>query len=260
MVDNQQDETGNRSQSNEQANNRANSQDETSNAERADQPSASQHNSENMKDKKRFVERVINMLEDTENLSLKVEGEDTTEPVPIQDPPWTLQQFFNGEIDLETELLTRFNAMPVMSSIRFRGLGNRSTRGVATLATQDGAAQVIFDADKATGIVQVSFTFASMLTLRFVLRNLVDRKRWIDLMRRSEGGLAFLWGPTRWEDDYVICAARRYYTNFYAFSPSGYEAAARFTPAVTKQLVDWLEGYWTDEDNQPDDTTPMLTW
>lgn len=255
MPENQQDQTDTAAQSN-QHNDDQRQEHTGGQPENQDQPA--QGSAETLKDKKHYVERVIQVLEESEAHAIKP-TDDALEPVPIDDPPWTLQQFFNGEIDLESELSTRFSSMPVMSSIRFRGLGTRSTRGVAALATQDGAAQVTFDADKSSRVVQVSFTFGSMLTLRFVLRDLVDRQRWLELMRRSEGGLAFLWGTARWENDYVICVSRRYYTNFYAFSPNGFEAAARFTPAVTKQLIDWLETYWS-EDDQHDDTSPLLTW
>lgn len=176
-------------------------------------------------------------------------------------PPWTLQQFFNGEIDLDIELSKRFPNVPVMSTIHFRGLGTRNGRGVATLSTGDGSASVVFDADAATRIVQVSFTFGSMLTLRFTLDELsdMDRSRWVELMRREQGGLAFLWGPARWQHDYVICIARKYFTNFFAFSPHNFEAAMRMTPDVTKKLLNWLEEFWKAP--PPDQEPPkLLTW
>ena len=178
-------------------------------------------------------------------------------------PPWTLEQFFEGEIDLIKELATRFQNMPVMSAIKFRTLGKREERGVATMTVQDGAATVVIDADSRSHVIQVSFTFGSMLTLRFTLDNLTsyNRERWLELMRRKEGGLAFLWGPSRWEDDYLICIARKNFTNLYAFSPSHFDAAIRMTPEVTKQFLDWLEKFWVedkkeDENQQP----PLLTW
>jgi hypothetical protein len=212
-----------------------------------------------LKDKRKFVEKAIKVLEQSE--AMEIRPADAAERLaPPAEPPWTLQQFFNGEIDLEVELATRFSSMPVMSVIKFRTLGTRTGRGVTTLLTQDGAAQIIIDLDKQTRVMQVSFTFGSMLTLRFVLRDLVDRTRWLELMRRKEGGLAFLWGPTRWENDYTICISRKYYTNFFAFSPNGFEAAARFTPAITQKLLDWIEKHWADDDD-PDEAPPqMLTW
>ncbi len=185
-----------------------------------------------------------------------------TAAAPTPDtPPWTLQQFFNGEIDLDVELSKRFVNTPVMSTIGFRSLGTKTGRSVATLATQDGAATLVFDVDAASREVQLSFTFGSMLTLRFGMDNLsdMDRGRWLELMRREQGGLAFLWGAERWEHDYLICIARKYFTNLYAFSPYNFEAAICMTQEVTKKLLNWLEEFWTSE---PSDEEPpkLLTW
>jgi hypothetical protein len=66
-------------------------------------------------------------------------------------------------------------------------------------------------------------------------------------MQRESGGLAFLWSQARWDHNYVICNVRQYYTNFYAFSPRGFEAAARLTAPVTKKMLDWLAGAWKPE-------------
>jgi hypothetical protein len=175
--------------------------------------------------------------------------------------PWTLQQFFNGEIDLERELAARFPNVPLMSTIRFRSLGAKSKRGIATLATQDGTASTLVEADAASRAVQLSFSFGSMLTLRFRLDNLsdVDRSRWLELMRRDQGGLAFLWGQSRWEHDYVICVVHKHFTNLYAFSNREFEAAIRLTPDVTRQLLDWLESNWKPEEAS-DGTPKLLTW
>jgi hypothetical protein len=176
--------------------------------------------------------------------------------------PWTLQQFFNGDIDLDAELAKRFPTMPMMSMVKFRTLGSTSGRRVATLSSQDGSASLTFDGDMTTKVVQMSFTLGSMLTLRFTMNDLseLDRARWLELMRREEGGLAFLWGQARWANDYVICIARKYFTNFYAFSPHNFEAAVRFTPSVVNQLLDWLEEIWTSGP-PPEETPPtLLTW
>lgn len=177
--------------------------------------------------------------------------------------PWTLQQFFDGEIDLDKELSKRFPTIPPMTTIKFRTLGSRSGRKVATLSTQDGNASVIIDADVDTKIIQMSFSYGSMLTLRFSLNNLndSDRSRWLELMRREQGGLAFLWGPARWNEDYLICIARKYSTNIYAFSPRNFESAIRMTASVTTELLNWLEEVWTAEpEKKDDDDTPLLTW
>lgn len=177
--------------------------------------------------------------------------------------PWTLQQFFNGEIDLDAELARRFPNTPLMSVVSFRSNpAARQKRGVATLSTQDNAATVTVDADAETRIVQFSFSYGSMLTLRFRLDELsdMDRTRWLELMRRDSGGLAFLWGQARWEKDYMVCVSRKYFTNIYAFSPANFEAAARLTPDVARQLLNWLENYWKQP--PPSDEPPKLltTW
>jgi hypothetical protein len=101
-----------------------------------------------------------------------------------------------------------------------------------------------------------------MLTLRFTMRDLsdMDRSRWLRLMRRKEGGLTFLWGPTRWEQDYVICISRKFFTNIYTFSPSGYESSIRLSPEVTAQLLEWLEKYWQTEDEDKQEPPVLLTW
>ncbi len=187
------------------------------------------------------------------------------ELLPIRRPeqtPWTLQQFFDGQIDLDVELAKRFPSIPTMASIRFRTLGAESSRRVALLATQDGSATVTVDADQKTKVVQLSFTFGSMLTLRFVLDTLndVDRARWLELMRREQGGMAFLWGPRRWEDEYLICVSRNAFTTMYAFSPHNFEAAVRLTPTVTDKYLDWLEENWQETPDEDDDDGPLLTW
>lgn len=184
--------------------------------------------------------------------------------LPIRRPektPWTLQQFFDGEIDLDVELAKRFPSMPIMSRIDFRTLGAESGRRVALLSTQDGGATLTVDADQNSKVIQLSFTFGSMLTLRFVLDHLndVDRTRWLELMRRDEGGLAFLWGPSRWQEEYLICISRRSFTSIYAFSPNNFEAAVRLTPTVTEKYLNWLEEIWKAEPDEDDDS-PLLTW
>jgi hypothetical protein len=215
-------------------------------------------------EKREIIEKVVKVLQPPPEADSLAITETTSDLRPAQvEPPWTLQQFFDGEIDLDAELSTRFQNMPMMTNIKFRDLGTHTNRGVATVATSDGSAQVVFDADKTTKVVQLSFTFGSMLTLRFTMRELsdMDRNRWLELMRRQEGGLAFLWGPSRWEEDYLICISRRYFTNLYAFSPNGFEAALRMTPDVIDKLLGWLEGYWhTDDDDKDDDEPQMLTW
>lgn len=192
----------------------------------------------------------------------------TTMPsVPASAPtpdstPWPLQQFFSGDIDLDVELSQRFDNMPVMSRVGFREMGEKTKRGVATLYNQDSSSQVIIDIDSATNMMQIAFTYGAMLTLRFRLTELgdLDRTRWLELMKREKGGLAFLWGPARWERDYLICVSRHYLTNLYAFSPNGFEAGIRMTPDAAKQVLKWIEGYWKAKPKATTEATPLLTW
>ncbi len=167
---------------------------------------------------------------------------------PLGGVPWTLEQFFKNEIDLDSELINRFPNMPLMTEFKTRRMKASAPRGVANLASQDGSAMVVVDASAETRVVQFSYTFGSMLTLRFVLDTLNDmeRRRWLDLMhRKSSGyGIAFLWGQARWQHDYVMTIRRSQYTTLLAYSPRNHEAAVRMSPGVTRSLVQWLEGYW----------------
>jgi hypothetical protein len=180
---------------------------------------------------------------------------------PVE-PPWALQQFFNGQIDLDVELSKRYPAMPMLSIMQKRPLGEHPARRVCTLSVQDGAAALNLDADLNTRVVHFSFTLSGMLTLRFTFDTLsdADRRRWLELMRREEGGLAFLWGRQRWESDYLICISRRHHTSLYAFSPAGFDAGVRLTAQITRQMVDWLEEVWTQTSAQEDPPSPLLTW
>lgn len=223
---------------------------------------AEKENSENTEELRAIVpkERPIPKVIDSESVTQRPPTALTGTP---DEAPWTLQQFFSGSIDLDVELSKRFPAMPMLSLIKFRTLGSESGRRVATLSTQDGAAALVFDADLKTKVVQLSFTLGSMLTLKFQLSELnnSDRTYWLDLMRRDGGGLAFLWGQARWSNDYIICIARKYFTNLYAFSTNNFDAAVRLTPTVTKQLLDWLEEIWkVEKDAGDDETPPLLTW
>ena len=60
----------------------------------------------------------------------KPENDSVPSEIISSNPPWTLQQFFNGEIDLDVELVKRFPSMPLMSTIHFRSLGTRTGRGL----------------------------------------------------------------------------------------------------------------------------------
>lgn len=183
--------------------------------------------------------------------------------------PWALEMFFNGDIDLDVELSARFASMPLMSTVKFRTMGDKKQHAVATLSTQDGSAQVMLDINNIDKAMQMSFTVGAMLTLRFVFSELTDedRQRWLELMRRQQGGLSFLWGAERWERDYIISVVRRYYTNLYAFSNSNFQAAIRMTPEVTDKLLKWMEKHWKveekpalDDSSKDDDASNLLSW
>ena len=181
----------------------------------------------------------------------------------VEPPPWVLEQFFDGQIDLEDELGRRFHNMPVMATIKFRALGAHDMREMASLAAQDGSAQVTVSADRRTRAISVVYTLGGMLSLRFQFDQLSnkDRVHWLNLVRRETGGLAFLWSAVRWNGDYLICDSRRYFTNLYAFSPRQIEAAARLTPDVATQLFDWLADCWqVSGADAADDDSPLLSW
>ncbi len=182
-----------------------------------------------------------------------------TRPLPPS-APWLLQQHFTRQIDLGAELAFRYPTLPVMSVSRFRSLHER--RGVAYLSTADGMAALVIEADGVSGLVEIAFSFAATLTLRFRLDHLsaMDRSSWLERMRREKDGAAFLWGETRWEKDYAISILHKHFVNLYAFSQQNFEAAARLTPEVTTRMLDWLAALWSSPDE--DDTQPpqMLTW
>lgn len=160
--------------------------------------------------------------------------------------PVVLQRFFTGEIDLDVELSKRFNSAPLLSTMTTRPkLVHESARGTASLTSQDDNAALTVDINKITGVIELGFTLGAMLSLRFELSNLpeVDRRRWLELMRREQG-VAFLWSRARWERDYMIFVVRPYNVRAYAFSPHGFEAGVRMAPDVLKTFLDWLEAYW----------------
>ncbi|MCS6835660.1 MAG: hypothetical protein NZ750_06565 [Anaerolineae bacterium] len=187
------------------------------------------------------------------------------EPTPptLSDAPWLLEQFFDGTVDLDLELSKRLPNMPMLTTIHTRPLGKVSLRQVATLGTQDGAASLIVEVDQRTQVTHWSFSWAAMLSLRFVQADLSvkDRERWLELMRRPSGGLAFLWSAQRWQRDYLIWVVRRNHTNLYAFSPNHFEAAVRLSPPCTQQLVAWLGEQWqAPVSANPSETPPDLSW
>lgn len=161
--------------------------------------------------------------------------------------PLTLQQFFTGEIDLDSELAHRFANAPLLSSMSVnpRKVTSLTRRVSAILTSQDGGAMITFDVELQTGRLEVTFTLGSMLSFRFDLGFIEksDRQRWIDLMRRNSG-IAFLWTKERWENDYMIWVVREYFARLYAFSPKRFEAAVRMTPDMIEKVINWFEAYW----------------
>lgn len=179
-----------------------------------------------------------------------------------RDAPWALRQYLNGQTDLDAELSRRFPNMPVMSQFRLHQYADQR-HGLAILATQDGAASLIVEVDEPTRAAQFTFVAGSMLGLKFSPARLSDKDRsyWLDTIQRAQaeqqGTIAFLWGASRWESDYLICAPRKHFTNVYAFSPLHVEAAARLTSEVMGKLVAWLDAFWRPGDSQP--RAPKLT-
>jgi hypothetical protein len=194
-----------------------------------------------------FTRRITN--QDRQRLGVELRESGHTRNIQIS-APVTLQQFFSGEIDLDTDLARRFANAPLLSHIQFvPKLGEPVLRqATAILSSNDDSATLVVDALIGQGpqtMLEFTFTLYSALALRFQLSPLVtaDRSRWIELVRR-ESGIAFLWTRERWEQPYTIFVVREHFARLYAFSPMGFEAAARLTPETIRALVDWLEGIW----------------
>ncbi|NWG17076.1 MAG: hypothetical protein HXY41_10610 [Chloroflexi bacterium] len=177
---------------------------------------------------------------------------------PSSSAPWLLKQFFANQINLAEELSRRYPSLPLLSVLRLRSLDTR--HGLASLTTQDGVATLLLDAD-ATGRLTFAFSYASALTLSFKLDSLSskDRQNWLERMRREKDDVAFLWGESRWEKDYVICILHKRFINLYAFSQHNFEAAVRLTPEAANRLFDWLETLWQTEPADPE-PPQILTW
>jgi hypothetical protein len=185
-------------------------------------------------------------LDDVTHFS--VESAASTSSAPPSVVPWTLQHYFDGEIDLIKELAGRFPQVPLMSLISLRDVGVKNRRSVATISTQDGAASLTAEVDVLSRAVQFTFALNSMLALRFCPGKLsaMDRTQWMEPLRREAGEAAFLWDQARWQSDFLIGAAHKNFTQLFAFSPNHVEAAARLTPDVAHKLLDWLEHAWRD--------------
>jgi hypothetical protein len=160
--------------------------------------------------------------------------------------PWLLQQFLDGMIDLESELIERYPNLPLMSVIKTRALAQGHTHQVATLTAPDDSATLTFDIDPVANLAELTFALSGLFSMCFSLDrpDTIDRPRWLEIMERRQAGLTFLWGATRWEGDYLVWIVRRYQTNLYAFSPHGMTASIRMTPDVTRDLLAWLRKLW----------------
>lgn len=192
-----------------------------------------------------FTRRITN--QDRQRLARELRDSGHQRTIQIT-APITLQQFFAGEIDLDAELASRFVNAPLLAHARFSGQPNERRPAGGIFSSQDDSNVMTIDAfadynDQAA--VEITFTLFSSLAMRFRLPALstVDRRRWIELMRRKDG-IAFLWTLSRWEQPYLIFVVREFFARLYAFSPQGIEAAARMTPDMVTLLVNWLESIW----------------
>ncbi|NDJ34669.1 MAG: hypothetical protein GYB64_08360 [Chloroflexi bacterium] len=166
--------------------------------------------------------------------------------IKVDKAPVTIKQFLRGEIELDTELARRFASAPLMTSIARSPRDNRpASHAIAMLTNQDSSAMLTLDIYSDQEVMEATFTLNHMLAQRFYMEHLngYDKRRWLDLMRR-EAGVAFLWTSRRWEDDYLIFVLRPHYVRMYAFSPKRFEASARLTHPVARQLINWLEARW----------------
>ena len=176
--------------------------------------------------------------------------------------PWLLQQHFAGKIDLALELTNRYPTLPLATLIKPYASKAAHQPAVAALAAPDGTATVLIEALPNSYQFQLAYTLGSMLTFRFRLHDLtaVDCAHWLQLIHRDQDGVAFLWGQSRWEKDYLICTIRRQFASLYAFSPNGFEAGIRMTHEVKEELHDWLASIWNPDTASTGTTPNLLTW
>ncbi len=179
------------------------------------------------------------------------------------DAPWPIQQLWRGDGDLHTELAARYPNQPLLSLFSTRVLNERPRRELAALMAQDGAAHLLFEIDSGAHQMQVVYTLASMLSLRFDLSMLTDRDRaqWLEQVMRGGSRVTVLWGAKRWKQDYMIWSQRPYFTNVYAFSAHHVEAAARLTHDAAAELLRWLGRVWQPETAAPEPPpSPDVSW
>jgi hypothetical protein len=197
-----------------------------------------------------FTRRITNQDRQRLGMELRESGHSRSLQVTA---PVTLQQFFSGEIDLDTDLARRFANAPLLSHAQFTPRPGEPVhrQASAIFSSNDDSAVMTVDAhlgSEREAALEFTFTLFSTLALRFSLAALVasDRSRWLELMRRPSG-IAFLWTRDRWEQSYLVFVVREHFARMYAFSPHGFEAAARMTPDMLDALLDWLEGLWFPE-------------
>ncbi len=192
-----------------------------------------------------FTRRITN--QDRQRLGLELRESGHARSIQTS-APITLQQFFSGEIDLDTDLARRYQNAPLLSHVHFLPHLGASARRQATaiFSSNDETATLTVDAhlSQDSGL-EFTFTLFSALAMRFHLAPLTaaDRGRWLDLMRR-ENGITFLWTHARWEQPHLVFVIRELFGRVYAFSPDGTEAAARMTPDMIAALVEWLDRLW----------------
>ena len=195
-----------------------------------------------------LVRRVIKGLEQAVGADSSATAEQLAVIAHSIQTPWLLQQFLDGFVDLEAELLERYPNLPLLAVIKTRQLAQNRSHQVATLTAPDDSASVTIDIDPAANLCQLTLNLNGMFALQFEIDrpDTIDRPKWLDLMERRQAGLTFLWGASRWEGDYLVWIVRRYQTNLYAFSPGGATASIRMTPDVTRELLAWLRKLWVN--------------
>ncbi len=212
-----------------------------------------------------FTRRITN--QDRQRLGLELRESGHARTIQLS-APVTLQQFFSGEIDLDTDLARRYHNAPLLSHVHFApGPGEPMRRQVtAIFSSNDETATLAVDAHlSAESGLEFTFTLFSALTMRFLLSPLTaaDRSRWLDMMRR-ENGITFLWTRERWEQPHLIFVIREFFGRVYAFSPNGFEAAIRMTPDMIAVLIDWLDRLWFPDRHvpadEPETRSASLSW
>lgn len=182
---------------------------------------------------------------------------------PTPEVPWLIGQALNNQVNLAAELAGRFPNIPLLTIIKLRELDTKTGRALAVLTTADGFAMLRIEIDAASRLLEFTFSYGSMLGMRFQIDGLSnkDRTHFLDRMRIEGDHTAFLWGETRWARDYLFGVSRwqgkHHFINLYAFSRQNTEAAVRLKPDVTEQLMDWLQIHWKEDEQPTEEQTPI---